>query len=201
MTGIERKLINSLKKGNHKSFEMVFKTYYKRLCTFAFDYTRQLETAEDIVKDFFVVFWNNREKLEIKTSLSGYLFRSVRNACINYLLRNKERNKTISIEEANWLEIKISEPLSSNYPSGSIFEKELEAQIFNAIEKLPEGCREIFKLSRFEDLSHKKISKRLNISKNTVKVQIYRALKSLKGAISRRSIILFQLFTKENKNY
>lgn len=201
MTGIERKLINSLKKGNHKSFEMVFKTYYKRLCTFAFDYTRQLETAEDIVKDFFVVFWNNREKLEIKTSLSGYLFRSVRNACINYLLRNKERNKTISIEEANWLEIKISEPLSSNYPSGSIFEKELEAQIFNAIEKLPEGCREIFKLSRFEDLSHKKIAKRLNISKNTVKVQIYRALKSLKGAISRRSIILFQLFTKENKNY
>ncbi len=194
MTAIERELIESIKKGNPKSFELVFKTYYKRLCTFAFDYTRQLETAEDIVKDFFVTFWNNREKLEIKTSLSGYLFRSIRNACINYLLRNKERNKTISIEEINWIEIKINEPLSNDYPIGNLLAKELEDQIFNIIEKLPEGCREIFKLSRIEDLSHKKIAKRLNISKNTVKVQIYRALKHLKEAISIISVILFKLF-------
>lgn len=194
MTGLERELIENIKKGNIKSFELVFKTYYKRLCTFAFDYTRQLETAEDIVKDFFVIFWNDREKLEIKTSLSGYLFRSVRNASINYLLRNKERNRTISIEEVNWIQIKINEPLSRDYPFGNLLAKELETQIFNAIEKLPEGCREVFKLSRFDDLSHKKIAERLNISENTVKVQIYRALKCLKEAISIVSIILFEFF-------
>jgi len=194
MTGLEKELIESIKNGNSKSFELVFKTYYKRLCTFAFDYTRQLETAEDIVKDFFVIFWNDREKLEIKTSLSGYLFRSVRNASINYLLRNKERNRTISIEEVNWIQIKINEPLSRDYAFGNLLAKELETQIFNAIEKLPEGCREVFKLSRFDDLSHKKIAERLNISENTVKVQIYRALKCLKEAISIVSIILFEFF-------
>ena len=194
MTGLEKELIESIKKGNSKSFELVFKTYYKRLCTFAFDYTRQLETAEDIVKDFFVAFWNSREKLEITTSLSGYMFRSVRNACINYLLRNKERNKTISIEEINWIEIKIKEPLSNDHPIGNLLAKELEQQIFNIIEKLPEGCREIFKLSRINDLSHKKIAKKLNISENTVKVQIYRALKFLKESISIISVILFKLF-------
>ncbi|MCF6334097.1 MAG: RNA polymerase sigma-70 factor [Draconibacterium sp.] len=197
MIRLERELIESIKNGNPKSFEMVFNTYYKRLCTFAFDYTRQLEIAEDIVKDFFVVFWNNREKLEITTSLSGYLFRSVRNACINYLLRNKERNKTISIEEVNWVEIKINEPLSNDYPLGNLLAKEQENQIFNAIEKLPERCREVFKLSRFENLSHKEIAERLNISKNTVKVQVFRALKSLKAAMTSDSIILFQLFLKK----
>jgi RNA polymerase sigma-70 factor (ECF subfamily) len=194
MTGLERELIESIKQGNSKSFELVFKTHYKRLCTFAFDYTRQLETAEDIVKDFFVAFWNNREKLEIKTSLSGYLFRSIRNACINYLLRNKERNKTISIDEISWIEIKCNEPLSNDYPIGNLLAKELEGQIFNLIEKLPDGCREIFKLSRIDDFSYKKIAEQLNISEKTVKVQIYRALKFLKEAISIGSIILLKLF-------
>ncbi len=61
MTEIERELIESIKNGNSKSFELVFKTYYKRLCTFAFDYTRQLETAEDLVKDFFVTFWKRQK--------------------------------------------------------------------------------------------------------------------------------------------
>ncbi len=194
MTGLERELIESIKEGNSKSFELVFKTHYKKLCTFAFHYTRQLETAEDLVKDFFVMFWNDREKLEIKTSLSGYLFRSVRNASINYLLRNKKQNRTISIEEVNWIQIKINEPLSGDYPFGNLLAKELETQIFNAIEKLPEGCREVFKLCRIEELSHKKIAEQLNISENTVKVQIYRALKYLKEAISVVSIILFKLF-------
>jgi RNA polymerase sigma-70 factor (ECF subfamily) len=195
MTGLERELIESIKNGNTKSFELVFKTYYKRLCTLAFDYTRQLETAEDIVKDFFVAFWDNRKTIEIKTSLSGYLFRSVRNACINYLLRNKERNNTISIEEVNWLEIKINEPLSNDYPIGNLLTKELEEQISDKIDKLPEACREIFKLSRFDDLSHKKIAVQLNISENTVKVQIYRALKHLKEAISVIAIFLLKFFS------
>jgi RNA polymerase sigma-70 factor (ECF subfamily) len=195
MTDLEKELIDSIKKGNPKSFELVFKTYYKKLCTFAFDYTRQLETAEDIVKDFFVAFWDNRNSLEIKTSLSGYLFRSVRNACINYLLRNKERKNTISMEEVNWIEIKINEPVSNDYPIGNLLAKELEGQIYNIIEKLPEACREIFKLSRFDDLSHKKIAERLHISENTVKVQIYRALKHLKEAISVIAILLFKFFS------
>jgi RNA polymerase sigma-70 factor, ECF subfamily len=195
MTAIERELIDSIKKGNSKSFELVFKTYYKRLCGFAFDYTHQLEVAEDIVKDFFVAFWSNREKLEIKTSLSGYLFCSIKNSCINYIERDKKRKKTVSIEELSRLEIKCSEPYSNDYFLGDIFERELELKISAAIEKLPVGCREIFKLSRIEGLSHKKISEKLNIAENTVKVQIYNALKSLKETIIPGTIILLQFFS------
>lgn len=195
MTSLERELIESIKKGDSKAFELVFKTWYKRLCIFAFDYTRQLETAEDIVKDFFVAFWDNRKTIEIKTSLSGYLFRSVRNSCINYLLRNKERKNTISLEEVNWIAIKINEPVSNDYPFENLLGNELEVQISDIVEKLPEGCREIFKLSRFDDLSHKKIAERLHISENTVKVQIYRALKNLKEVISFLVILLLKFFS------
>jgi RNA polymerase sigma-70 factor (ECF subfamily) len=194
MTRLERELIDSIKQGNSKSFELVFKTYYKRMCTYAFDYTHQLETAEDIVKDFFLTFWTNKENLEIKTSLSGYLFCSIRNSCINYLERDKRRKKTISIEELSLLEIKCSEPYSNDYFLDNIFERELELKISAAIEKLPAGCREIFKLSRFEGLSHIKISEKLNIAENTVKVQIYNALKSLKEIVLPGTIILLPFF-------
>jgi RNA polymerase sigma-70 factor (ECF subfamily) len=196
MTGLERELINSLKKGNSKSFELIFKTYYPRLCVFAFHYTKQLESAEDLVKDVFVSIWNNHKNLEIKTSLSGYLFRSIRNSCINYLERDKNHNN-LSIEEMGRLNIKIQEPLSEDYLMGKILANELEEQIFSEIEKLPDSCKEIFKLSRFEGLPHKKIAEKLNISENTVKSQIYNGLKKLKEALSSKSIVLFNFFSKK----
>jgi len=197
MTTLEKELITSIRDGNNKSFELIFKTYYSRLCTYAYSYTRQLETAEDLVKDVFVSFWNNRENLEIKTSLSGYLFRAVRNSSVNFLERDKNRNKTISIEEINYLNLKTAEPISTDYPIGRILANEMEQQIFSEIEKLPDSCQQIFKLSRFEGLSHKNIAKKLNISENTVKAQIYRALKNLKDTIGPRSVLLFQLFQKK----
>lgn len=197
MTGLEKELFNSIKEGNEKAFELFFKSWYKRLCVFAYGYTRQMETAEDIVKDLFVHFWNNRKKLEIKTSISGYLFRSVRNSCINYIERDKQHKKTISLEEANWLQLKMKEPFSEDFPPGNLMLRELEEEIYKEIEKLPEACREIFKLSRFDGLSHKKIAKQLNISENTVKVQIYRALKDLKNVFSRDTFLLFALFLKK----
>lgn len=183
MTGIEKELIQSLKKGNQKSFELVFKTYYPRLCTYAFDYTRQLETAEDLVKDFFLNFWTYRKKLEITTSLSGYLFRSVHNQCLNYLEREKKKNREIPSENLYLVELKLKQPFTNDYPVGNLLAEEMEKQIFKVIENLPEQCREIFKLSRFEELPHKKIAEKLNISENTVKVQIYRALLKIKNAV------------------
>lgn len=192
----EKKLIKSIKSGNSKSFELVFKTYYARLCTYAFDYTRQLETAEDLVKDFFVNFWENRENIEIKTSLSGYLFRSVHNHCINYLEREKQKNRELPSENIYFIELKLKQPFTADYPLGDLLAREMESQIHEIIETLPEQCREIFKLSRFEGLSHKKIAEKLNISKNTVKVQIYRALKKLKGIMLPLIIIPFYLVMK-----
>ena len=191
---LENKIIESLKKGNEKSFELIFKTYYSRLCTYAFNYTKQLEVAEDIVKDTFLNIWNKKEKLNIKSTLSGYLFRSVHNSCINYLKREKRKNTTLSFDDLSNIDLKLKQPISTDYPLANILVKEMEAQIYEQIEKLPKQCREIFVLSRFEDLPHKKIAEKLNISENTVKVQIYRALIKLRKSIQSKSIILFNFF-------
>jgi RNA polymerase sigma-70 factor, ECF subfamily len=193
MNSLEKALMDSIKKGNHKSFELVFKTYYAKLCVYAFDYTRQMETAEDLVKDFFVDFWDNRENITVNASLSGYLFRSVHNTCINYLKRNKERNQTSLTDDFSAIEIKLKTPFLEEYPIGNIYAKELEEQLKIQLEKLPEQCREIFRLSRFEELPHKKIAEKLNISENTVKVQIFRALQKLKATLLPAFVMLLSL--------
>ncbi|HKI90111.1 MAG TPA: RNA polymerase sigma-70 factor [Draconibacterium sp.] len=197
MTELENELIQLIKQGNHKSFELVFKSYYSRLCVYAFHYTKQLDVAEDLVKDTFLGLWERKENMEIKTSLSGYLFRSVHNSCINYLQREKIKYPNLSIEEIEALELKMKQPISPDYAIGHLLASELEDQIENEIEKLPDQCREIFKLSRYEGYSHKKIAKKLHISENTVKTQIFRALKRLKKAISSSSIILFHIFSEK----
>lgn len=198
MTGIEKELIVLLKTGNHKSFELVFKTYYSRLCTYAFHYTKQLEEAEDLVKDIFVHLWEKKERLNINTSLSGYLFRSVHNSCINYLEREKITHKNYSIDEFPALELKMKQPLSDDYPIGHLLANEMENKIEAEIEKLPDQCRRIFKLSRFDELSHKKIAEKLNISENTVKTQIFRALKKIKQSLKPTNYVLFHLISKKN---
>ena len=195
MNSVEEALIESLKRGNHQSFEQIFKTYYSRLCSYSFGYTKQFETAEDIVKNVFIHFWENREKISIKTSLSGYLFRAVHNASINYLERERKRNIISLTEDFDQNELRVREPLSSDYPVGNLLAKELEDIITSEIEKLPKQCREIFILSRFDGLSHKEIAEKKNISENTVKVQIFRALKKIKEAISillTLSLLLFR---------
>jgi RNA polymerase sigma-70 factor, ECF subfamily len=191
MNSLEKVLIDSIKKGNHKSFELVFKTYYGKLCVYAFDYTKQMETAEDLVKDFFVDFWSNREKITVNSSLSGYLFRSVHNTCINYLQRNKEKNKTALVDDFTVIELKLKNPYSEEYPLGNIFANEMEVHLKHVIEKLPAQCKEIFVLSRVKELPHKKIAEKLNISENTVKVQIFRALNKLRATILPVFILLF----------
>lgn len=194
MNSLEKALTESLKKGSQKSFEIVFKTYYARLCVYAQGYTKQTEIAEDIVKDFFVYLWDNREKISVNTSLSGYLFRSVHNLCINFLEREKRKNKTILIEDLAVLELTIKQPLSGDYPLGNLLARELENEINAQISKLPGQCREIFQLSRFDGFSHKEIAEKLKISENTVKVQVFRALCKIRNALFTFLWLIYSAF-------
>jgi len=189
MNDIEAGLAKLIQNGDQKAFEILFKTWYPRLCAYAFNYTHQWETAEDIVKDFFLALWNSRTNFEVKTSLGGYLLCSVKNLCINYIQRDKNRKFSLLAVDVNQLEFDCNEPFTDDYLNNNLFAHELELRIHAEVEKLPVQCREIFKLSRFEGHSHKKIANLLNISENTVKVQIYRAIKTIKKSIF--SIILF----------
>jgi len=178
LTISEQYFIDSIKKGDKKAFEILFNRYYSDLWKYATNLVRDDVTAEDLVMDVFVRFWEEVPGLNIKISLSGYLYRSVHNHCINYLTRKHKRFPGLSKEINSKLDSLISLKDSSD-PLEEIYFSELSKKIDAGISRLPEECRKIFIMSRIEDTSNKDIAIRLSLSENTVKVQIFRALKKL----------------------
>jgi RNA polymerase sigma-70 factor (ECF subfamily) len=193
---LEQEIFKSIKKGNKTAFEMLFQTHYQRMCAYAVSFVSQDDLAEDIVAEIFIRLWEKRESVDITVSVSSYLFQSVKNSCINYLNREKSRKNTISENEINLLNLKITYPISDKYPLSDLIGRELEEKIKTEVEKLPERCREIFCLSRFENLSHKEVAEKLQISENTVKVQIYRALTKLRIELKDYLPLIIQFFPK-----
>lgn len=137
-------------------------------------------TAEDIVHDIFVKIWNYDSFMIIDQSMGNYLFRSVQNACWDYLKRQTVRDDYISKTIA-WL--KEEELTYKNNPVDQIIDKEQIETVYKAIDQLPEKCREIFLLSYMEEKKNAEIAYMLNISVRTVETQIYKALKSLRNTL------------------
>jgi RNA polymerase sigma-70 factor, ECF subfamily len=174
----ENYLIESIRGGDQKSFEFLFKSYYSGLCKYARNIVHNESTAEDLVMDIFLRIWESPDKLLIISSVSGYLYQSVHNHCINYLTRKHKQFSELNAETIEKLNALLPEDRSAD-PVLGIDISELSKKIEQSIENLPAECRKIFMLSRVEELSHKEIAGKLGISENTVKVQIYRALQKL----------------------
>ena len=124
----------------------------------------------------FVKIWINREKLKSISALKTYLFSAVRNNAFQYLRHEKVKMK-------NEVTIQSQNPINKT-PEHEIEEKELSIIIRNAIEELPEKCKVIFKMNRFDGLSYIEISEIENISINTVKTQMGRAYKFLRKKLT-----------------
>jgi RNA polymerase sigma-70 factor (ECF subfamily) len=174
----EHYLVESIKKGDQKSFEFLFKGYYSGLCKYARNIVHEETSAEDLVMDIFTRIWESPEKLVISTSVSGYLYQCVHNHCINYLTRKRKQFSELTAETIEKLNVLAPQDISTD-PLAGINLVELTKKIEQSIEHLPPECRKIFIMSRTEELSHKEIASQLGISENTVKVQIYRALNKL----------------------
>ncbi len=194
MTEIEKTLLEDIKNGDVKSFELVFKSYYSRLCKYAKSMVHDYDASADIVKDVFIRWWANNRNTSVNTSISGYLYAGVHNGCINYTLRTLKNNRTVYESELAMPLSEIFSLVSSDYPTANLGVQELQDAIEKAIAKLPDQCREIFILSRVENKSHAEIAEKLGISSNTVKVQIYRALLKLKQDLKEYLPLLFLLF-------
>lgn len=169
----ELQLFAKMKSGNKESFNYFFDYYYSGLCIYANQYTGDLSTSEEVVQDVFVRFWEKRTGIEINKSVRFYLFRAVYNQCMNLLKHKKieqlyfrqNAEKYINLYEEQW----------------SLYnESELRFILDQAISKLPSRCREVFELSRFENLKNKEIAEKLGISEKTVENQITKALKVLR---------------------
>ncbi len=152
---------------------MQFKTYYQPLCHYAYTFVQDKDEAEEIVQSTFMSFWEKKEGIEIRTSSKSYLYSMVRNACLNVIKHEK-----IKLKHANE-ELAIAERAHESV-SQKVMANELELHIQQALEKLPEQCRLIFKLSRFEELKYAEIADQLNLSIKTVENQMGKALKIMR---------------------
>ena len=171
-TPTEKELFIQLKQGDKKAFETIFSTYYAPLCVFANHYLNSEEKSEEVVQNLFVNFWCKRKNLQVENSLKNYLFRSVKNHCLNQLQHQKIREKhALSVLEN--FNVTINQ-------SDCFLEVGLSEKIAESIESLPEKRKQIFKLSREEGLKYKEIAEQLGLSIKTVEAQMGLALKQLR---------------------
>ncbi|RIW17456.1 RNA polymerase sigma-70 factor [Algoriphagus lacus] len=169
----ENEVFLEIKSGQVPAFEMLFKTYYQSLCRYATTYLKDPDEAEEIVQAAFIGIWEKRASISIETSIKSYLYRTVRNSCLNELKHEQVKQK--------YLSSKLTEEEKTTFPADQeAIHVELEEKIRQAIGRLPEQCRLIFTMSRFEELKYQEIADQLNLSVKTVENQMGKALKLMR---------------------
>jgi len=169
-------------------FEQLFREHFVQLCHFAQGFIYDQDEAKEIVQEVFTNLWLKKEEITTEKSIKSYLYTSVRNRCLNFIRDHKKfQSQLLDVDIADY-DMQIE-----NDPSGI---SDLETKINIAIDKLPEKCAEVFKLSRFEEMKYKDISEKLNISIKTVEAQISKALKHLREELKEYITVLILLILK-----
>ncbi|MEQ8242912.1 RNA polymerase sigma-70 factor [Fulvivirga sp.] len=162
-----------IRSGDKHAFEVLFRHSYGTMCGYAKKYIADTDEAEGIVQDVFVNFWERRDAIEISDSIEAYLYRSVRNSCLNQLKHSQVKAK-YAMEQV--LAYKNTDAVTTD----TLEDLELQQKIDACIDSLPIERRKIFKLSREDGLKYKEIANELNISIKTVENQMGKALKHLR---------------------
>lgn len=158
-------------KDDTEALKKIFFEFYPALCVFAERYINCSETCRDIVQETFFKIWKNRKQIEISSSFRNFLITSVRNACTDYLRREKM---------TTYMEQKASKKFFPASPEDIYTLNELHQKINEALEKLPENSRQAFELHRFQDMTYTQIADEMHISVKTVESYISKALKILR---------------------
>lgn len=182
----EKILVDRLIHGDQTAFELLFRHYYPGLVIFTSQITLNKSEAEEIVQDLFFRMWRHRDRIKETQSLKSYLFTSVKNRGLNYLESKKLEARKID-------EFKQIMKNNLTYEQDVFVSSELQEKINQAFEKLPPRTKEIFTLSRFNDLRNDEIAERLGISKRTVETQISNALRILRHELKDYIILLLLL--------
>ena len=178
----EKNILQDLKNGDKNALKIIFDSYYRPLCNYAFQFINDTDQAEEVVQDLLVRLWEKRSSLAIGTSLKNYLYRSVRNQCINLI----QHEKVKQLHAQKIREALFTEEAADSYH----IDQELMDRLEAGIEALPEKRREIFRLSREEGLKYREIAERLQISLKTVEAQMGLALKTLREKFKGSTLLL-----------
>ena len=156
-----------------QAFEQVFKTNFRNLHAYAHTIIRDEIMAEEIVQNVFCRLWEKKSKVDIQTSLTAYLFKSVYHESLNYLKHLKVR-----AAYSRYAQVQMNN--HSDHAEKKILLGDLESKLNKALSELPEQCRTIFQMSRFEELKYQEIADRMGLSVKTIENQMGKALKLLR---------------------
>jgi RNA polymerase sigma-70 factor (family 1) len=166
-------LLDLIKSGNEEAFDEIYERYWGIIYLHVFRMLADEDDAKDLVQEVFITLWVKKDNIEFSTNLAGYLYVTARNKVINTIRQSKvQKNYLISLSQFAGAH--------SNITLDQLNEKDLAEAIEREVRNLPYKMREVFELSRKQNLSHKEIALHLDISDKTVKKQISNALKILK---------------------
>lgn len=185
----EIEVLEKIQSGNESAYEMIFRTFYNPLCRYAYSFLEDKEEAEEVVQSAFITVWEKRKSLQIQTSLKSYLYRMVRNGCLNVIKHEKVKQQHVAHEMA------VTE-VSYESVSQKVYATELEIKIAEAMKALPEQCRLVFQMSRFEELKYQEIADQLQISVKTVENHMGKALRIMREQL-KEYLPLFLIVMKD----
>lgn len=168
-----------IRQGDVQAYEALFRSLYPNLCRYARSLVRDKDQAEEIVQEVFYRLWRDRKKTKITSSLKSYLYRSVYNNALQHLKHQQVRERY-----GRHRKEQVQEYAPDPYQE--LRAKQLQQVLMQTLEDLPERCREIFCLNRYEGLKYQEIAENLSISVKTVEANMSRALKEFRKVVAQQ---------------
>ena len=169
-------ILARIKGGDIKSFESFFRELYPQLCGFANKYLKDMDLAEEFVQDVFYMLWEKRAGLNIEVSLKSYVYRTVQNKCLMHI-------RHMNVVSKHSMTMEMQSPQYNDTVSETIDEMELSHIVENTLSGLPERCRNVFRMNRFEGLKYKEIANKLSLSIKTIEADMGKALKAFRESL------------------
>ena len=181
-------LFSQVKEGNQVAYEQLFKQYYADLCGYAEYVLKDISQSEDLVQEVFVQLWQKKDQVQINESLKSYLYRSVKNRCLNEFRHNKVKDQHVEYAKAS---------SRDHYDAVDhvVEGDDLKNQLTKSLEKLPPKCKKVFLMNRYEEKKYSEIAEELDISVKAVEAHMSKALKILRVELKDfLSLILIMLW-------
>lgn len=190
-TPINRRLNHSdeelcllLKEGGEHAFSEIYERYWEKLYRYVFNRMNSPDTAFEITQEIFTSLWSRRKEIVFHTSLSGYLYASIRYLIIRHIKHSKLKSEYVE----DFMAFRVS--AMDNSTEEQVNLHQLEDAVEKSLQGLPKRCQEIFRMSRMQNKSIQEIAEQLNISKKTVENQLTVALKHLRVSLDEFMMVL-----------
>ena len=168
-------LWSKVRLGDKEAFELLFNKYYSVLCILSKRYTKDISMSREVIQSLFIYLWEHRSDLVVTTSLKSYLFQATRFNSIRYITKGHKTGMHLR---------EFTETEQDTLFFDHVEYAELQGKILETIDTLPEQCKKVFTMSRFDQLKYADIAEQLNISVKTVESHISKALRILESNLS-----------------